>query len=223
MADVDSDDPQIFMSKDWPIFVAGKLVLTYHKFLSRTMYLTGIWALSRRTALLLVLALSFCLQGCDFLYGLLDKKGAEEKKIVGEIVPFEKNLTVEEVQTLLKLYGYNPGRVDGVMGVKTRDALERFQRENGLEETRMVDQKTWENLIVFKETNLIVEGELNTRLVQTILKEAGFDPGKIDGKAGLKTQAAILNFQKARGLKADGKVGYKTLSQLAQSLPAKSP
>lgn len=170
-----------------------------------------------------LLIISFCLQGCDFLYGFLDKKGAEEKKIIGEVVPFEKNLTVEEIQTLLELYGYDPGRVDGVMGLKTRNALERFQKENGLEETRVLDRQTWEKLVVFKETNLIVEGELNMRLIQAILKEAGFDPGKIDGKAGPRTQAAILNFQKARGLKVDGKIGYQTLSQLARFLPLEKP
>ncbi|MFA5148757.1 MAG: peptidoglycan-binding domain-containing protein [Candidatus Omnitrophota bacterium] len=56
------------------------------------------------------------------------------------------------------------------------------------------------------------------RQVQTALKNAGYDPGTIDGKLGQKSKKAIKDFQAANGLKADGKVGPKTWSKLSTYL-----
>ena len=161
----------------------------------------------------------FC-SGCDVIYRFLDKEGAEEKALVGEVVPFESNPTVEEVQMLLQLYGYSPGPVDGSLGRRTRDAIEKFQRENGLKETRFVDQETWRKLRLFKENGFIEEDSLNVSLVQQALLNAGMDVGKVDGKFGPKTKKAVEEFQKTLGLKVDGKVGYQTLTRLLQYLQA---
>ncbi len=166
------------------------------------------------------LVLCFFLTGCDLLYHMLHKEGAEERELLGDIVPFQKNLAAEEVQALLSIYGYSPGKADGVIGLQTRNAIEEFQRDNGLEETRFVDKATWQKLMVFKENNFIAQNKLNVQLVQTALKEAGFDPGAIDGKTGTKTKKAIMAFQNANGLKADGKIGYKTIAKLSEVLPA---
>jgi peptidoglycan hydrolase-like protein with peptidoglycan-binding domain len=152
---------------------------------------------------------------------MLHKEGAEERELLGGIVPFQKNLAAEEVQALLSIYGYSPGKADGVIGLQTRNAIEEFQRDNGLEETRFVDKATWQKLMVFKENNFIAQNKLNVQLVQTALKEAGFDPGAIDGKTGTKTKKAIMAFQNANGLKADGKIGYKTIAKLSEVLPAR--
>ncbi len=166
------------------------------------------------------LTLCFFLTGCDLLYHMLHKEGAEEKELLGDIVPFQQNPAIEEVQALLSIYGYSPGKADGVIGLQTRNAIEEFQRDNGLKETRFVDKATWQKLMVFKENNFIVKNQLNVKLVQTALKEAGLNPGVIDGKMGTKTKNAILAFQNANGLKADGKIGYKTLIKLSGFLPA---
>ena len=52
------------------------------------------------------------------------------------------------------------------------------------------------------------------REIQQALKNAGFDPGAADGKMGQKTKTAIRDFQVAKGLEADGKVGPRTWSKL---------
>jgi len=160
------------------------------------------------------LLLAISLAGCDFIYSLLQKKGAEEKELVGELVPSIPNSSVEETQKLLKLFGYTPGKIDGKMGPHTRQMLGKFQEDHGLEVTHFIDNATWARLNMFSDSQLVVNGEVNIVVVQTALKQAGFDPGKIDGKYGPKTQKKIRAFQKARRLKADGRIGFQTLSQL---------
>lgn len=60
---------------------------------------------------------------------------------------------------------------------------------------------------------------MNTLQLQIALYQQGFDPGPIDGIAGRKTRAAIIAFQKARGLKPDGVVGPLTLRALGAIVP----
>ena len=52
------------------------------------------------------------------------------------------------------------------------------------------------------------------RAVQTKLTELGFFKDKIDGIFGSKTKAAVIAFQKSKGLTADGIAGTKTLAAL---------
>jgi len=54
--------------------------------------------------------------------------------------------------------------------------------------------------------------------IQTALKNAGFYAGSIDGVAGPKTKSAIEEFQRAKGLTVDGKVGPKTWAELSKYL-----
>ncbi len=169
--------------------------------------------------LFLCFALIFSCIGCDVIYRLLDKEGAEEKDLIGEVVPYEKNPTVQEIQTLLKIYGYDPGKIDGILGLRTRNALERFQKDNQLKVTRFADDETWKKLRVFKDNQLVVNGKLNVVFLQQLLTLAGYNPGPVDGKMGKKTVQAIKDFQKDNGLKVDGKVGYKTLSALSPYVP----
>src|SRR3989338_2406731 len=158
----------------------------------------------------------FCLQACDVIYSYLQKEGAEEKKIIGEIEPFEKSPKIEEAQNLLRLYGYNPGKVDGKLGPKTREAIGNFQKDSGLNPSRFLDQETWVRLVVIREKGLIKGEELNVKLIQEILAFDGFNPGLADGHMGAKTMEAVIKFQKKYQLKADGKIGYQTLSKLAE-------
>ena len=52
------------------------------------------------------------------------------------------------------------------------------------------------------------------RAVQKRLKELGYYNGSADGDFGPATEAAVKAFQKANGLKADGKVGKQTLAKM---------
>ena len=105
----------------------------------------------RRFVLLPVLLMAglSAVSGCDAVYRLLQKEGAEEKDLLGTISPLEPNARVEEVQKLLKLYGYKIGRPDGILGANTRQAIGDFQKDRGLPVTRFVDYKTWDELTRF--------------------------------------------------------------------------
>jgi peptidoglycan hydrolase-like protein with peptidoglycan-binding domain len=52
------------------------------------------------------------------------------------------------------------------------------------------------------------------RHIQELLGRAGFDPGGVDGDFGRKTEAAVKDFQQAKGLLVDGEVGPDTLAAL---------
>ena len=78
-----------------------------------------------------------------------------------------------------------------------------------------------EELNLIKEADLVANGEINIETVHVILLEAGFDPGKIDGKMGPKTKLALEEFQEANGLKSDGKIGQITFQKLIEYLPAR--
>ena len=54
----------------------------------------------------------------------------------------------------------------------------------------------------------------DVKKLQLALKNAGFDPGQIDGIFGKKTERAVKRFQKAKGLKTDGIAGRKTFAAL---------
>jgi len=50
--------------------------------------------------------------------------------------------------------------------------------------------------------------------LQTRLKELGFDPNGVDGNFGPGTKAALIAFQKSKGLTADGVAGPQTMAAL---------
>ena len=58
--------------------------------------------------------------------------------------------------------------------------------------------------------------------VQTALANAGYDPGKIDGRMGKQTREALKAFQKAHNLTANGKANKKTWALLGDYLTQKT-
>ena len=59
--------------------------------------------------------------------------------------------------------------------------------------------------------------------IQKGLKEAGYFGGQVDGKFSILTRQAVISFQKAVGLKADGIVEAKTYQALTgKPIPAKT-
>ena len=59
--------------------------------------------------------------------------------------------------------------------------------------------------------------------IQNALKDAGFEPGPIDGVMGAQTRAAIKGLQKTKGLKATGKIDSKTQLALNREKEIEKP
>ncbi len=54
--------------------------------------------------------------------------------------------SARQVQTALKSAGYYSGRIDGMMGKQSRQALKSFQAANNLRSSGKLNRKTWELL-----------------------------------------------------------------------------
>jgi peptidoglycan hydrolase-like protein with peptidoglycan-binding domain len=170
----------------------------------------------KHALLFLLLIFLPAIGGCDRIYALLDKPGGEERQILGKVDFNEYNPKVEEVQKNLRLLGYTIGRSDGRFGAASREAVVKFQTDEGLKPTRFVDKATWERLVFYANCPLVKDGKISTRAIQQALAKAGYDPGKIDGQLGARSKSALRRFQKDKGLAADGLVGSKTIRTLLE-------
>jgi peptidoglycan hydrolase-like protein with peptidoglycan-binding domain len=137
---------------------------------------------------------------------------------------------VRLAQTRLKQRGYDPGPIDGDFGPKTEAAVKDYQTDRhppkplalsqlfNLIVDGVVGHNTWFRL----DPQLLKRGSDNrtVRLLQELLKLAGFDPGPIDGDFGPKTEDAVKKFQQAnkdfdgKQLVVDGIVGIRTWAAL---------
>ena len=165
-----------------------------------------------RACLVLILLLSCT--GCDRLYALLHKPGGEERANLGAFEYNSFNPKVERLQQILRAFGYTSGIPDGKFGVSTREAVARFQKDEGLEITRFVDKATWGRMDEWMESGFFKAMALYGKAVQTALRKAGFFSGKADGRIGPRTREAVKAFQSSQGLAADGNIGLKTLRAL---------
>jgi len=53
---------------------------------------------------------------------------------------------VKDLQVTLQRLGYNPGAADGIFGVRTKQAVLQFQKDNGLSQDGVVGPVTWQRL-----------------------------------------------------------------------------
>ena len=135
--------------------------------------------------------------------------------------------SVKTLQERLNAKGYNAGSVDGIFGKNTRAAVMAFQKANGLAADGIVGKLTWAKL--YDTTAALPAASTATgtqpmvyrgsrgdavRKLQELLNKKGFDCGAVDGIFGSKTYAAVVAFQKANGLGADGIVGPLTWGKL---------
>ena len=131
---------------------------------------------------------------------------------------------VKTLQDKLNALGYNSGNVDGIFGAKTYAAVTAFQKANSLGVDGIVGKLTWAKLYDATPVNVTpvtTQPMLRTgsrgdavRKLQELLNAKGYTCGSVDGIFGSKTYAAVLAFQKANGLGADGIVGPLTWAKL---------
>ena len=185
-----------------------------------------------------VLLIGILSMGCNIVPKSVQYQ-KEEQDLIGSTDIM--NPVVEEIQVVLRDMGYDIASADGRMGQDTREAIKEFQESIGANATGYINKATLKQIDdirrvadereVDKSYDIKVrsaysekdissgdETRVTTRDIQIALKNAGFDPGGIDGKLGPMTKQAIKEFQRAKGLKIDGKVGPKTWAELGKYL-----
>lgn len=141
-----------------------------------------------------------------------------------KIKPGSRGEAVADIQRRLLKLGYELGitTADGVFGPLTTKAIEDFQEKNGLPKKGWVDKATWQRLV--EETYELGDRTLylhqpffrgnDVRELQIALRGLGFNPGKVDGIFGPKTDRAVKEFQRSVDLLVDGVVGFSTINEL---------
>jgi len=109
-------------------------------------------------------------------------------------------------------------------GEATRQAVEQFQRQRGLDVDGICDTQTWSALVeagyhlgdrlLYLRTPMLRGDDVSD--LQHRLGALGFDAGRVDGILGPDTEQALKDFQRNMALTTDGVCGRDTLAALAR-------
>ncbi|MBF1130341.1 MAG: peptidoglycan-binding protein, partial [Dialister invisus] len=125
----------------------------------------------------------------------------------------DRGNTVLQAQRLLIARGYMAGSADGIYGRQMEQAVKRFQKEQGLPESGVMDRRTLQVLI--RSRNMSKEGKPHSssyqpmnkeplkkgtkgdgvKHVQELLMKTGYLSGQADGSYGEYTEYAVQIFQ----------------------------
>ena len=120
----------------------------------------------------------------------------------------------------LKAVNTYPGAIDGLRGPMTTRAVRRFQRRKRLTVDGVAGPQTRRALGRRGRPRLgsraMHRGNRgwDVAALQFGLRRRGFSPGSVDGGFGHGTRAAVVRFQRSRGLGVDGVAGPATLRSL---------
>jgi peptidoglycan hydrolase-like protein with peptidoglycan-binding domain len=138
-----------------------------------------------------------------------------------------KGQAVKDLQQALLDIGVKPGpgKVDGVFGTRTQDAVKAFQTAFGIEPDGIVGPLTWLNIDeAYGSEPLLRNGSkgLPVRRLQKRMMLAGFAIPEVNGRFGPKTEAAVKALQQQAGVQVDGVVGPQTWA-VVNALESESP
>ena len=134
---------------------------------------------------------------------------------------------VRQLQNRLIELGWMDGKADGVYSGATEYAVKAFQKQyKNLDDDGVAGPSTLTTIYGSRAAKAstpassvgetLKEGTASdaVRAMQQRLKDLGYLSGSADGAFGQGTKAAVIAFQTANGLKADGKAGTTTLNAL---------
>lgn len=141
---------------------------------------------------------------------------------------------VTQLQTRLSSLGYYDGPISGVFGELTQSAVINFQQRNGLSPDGIAGAETFaaidraaapdtaprndssDTAIPVAAGGFVLLGDTGSDVttLQQRLTALGYYQGAVDGQFGSQTEAALIAFQQAQGLKPDGIAGTATFSAL---------
>jgi murein L,D-transpeptidase YcbB/YkuD len=115
----------------------------------------------------------------------------------------------EEVSGIKSRVETLESRVEGVESKQSETERQTSEQMQAIDELKTRSERIARSNISVK-SKVSPKIKSGIREIQTCLKNSGFYDGKIDGVRGRGTRKAIKEFQRANGLKADGRVGPKT-------------
>ena len=162
---------------------------------------------------------------CAFLSASLPGLAASTTLRLGS-----RGTAVLQLQQALNALGYDTNGADGKFGKGTEQAVKAYQQANGLTADGKAGVKTLAQLYsgssvsgstsgtasseiyTAKNPNTLQSGDSGSKVtqLQNALKLLGFYTGGVDGKFGSGTKKAVMQFQRANGLTADGLAGTQT-------------
>jgi len=143
--------------------------------------------------------------------------------VLGTLRYGDEGEAVRLMQNRLITLGYLTGTADGKFGRDTKKAVIAFQKANGLSSDGVAGEQTLaklnssdaaDNKVSTSETLRVGTISEAVRDLQNRLIALGYLKGKADGNFGTQTSLALIAFQKANGLTADGIAGQATLKKL---------
>lgn len=142
------------------------------------------------------------------------------------IVLAQASMTLQDIQRELNQLGYDAGPADGLMGARTRWAIQAYQRERGLLED---GQPTAALLSHIRDSargaaSAPTESEsVSQRLVsdtQEALKALGYRVGRVSGHLTDDTRSAIRSYESAHRLLVSGEPSAGLLRHMQARLPS---
>jgi murein DD-endopeptidase MepM/ murein hydrolase activator NlpD len=136
-----------------------------------------------------------------------------------------RSASVAALQVALRAHGVYAGAVDGLAGPGTRRGVRSFQRRAGLVADGIAGRHTRRALGPHGRHRyrgrVLRLGRIgwDVAVLQFRLETHGFPLGTVDGGFGYRTQAALIRFQRSRGLYPDGIAGPATFGALAGPPP----
>ncbi len=154
--------------------------------------------------------------------------------------PYMAGQPIVQIQNIFADYGYYSGKLDGVYGPLTQQAVQSFQTQMGLvpdgvlgKPAALALNAAWVEDYTGQPYDPALEAQLNpfslsrelklttptmkgddVRELQTAVQVHAFSPGALDGAFGARTRSAIVGFQRQAVLLPDGVAGKKTTAAL---------
>ena len=136
------------------------------------------------------------------------------------------------MQVVLKSFGYYEGKIDGIFGNISKQALISLQKSNNIDADGKIGPQTC--TLLLNKQNIVKKNISTTKNIskditnldntysqeiydaQIILKNLGLYLSTIDGINGPGTKRAVREFQIKAGLVSDGVIGIKTKAALSK-------
>ena len=127
---------------------------------------------------------------------------------------------VKILQEKLKILGFYNALVTGSFGLSTEVGVKALQKELGLEETGIVDNELWEQILGYTEISFFASANYpilslgsrgnDVKNLQTKLKALLYYTGQINSSFDLETETAVKRFQFHNKLTTTGIVNNQT-------------